>query len=279
LSKGRENAWPQVEQDLGEALKAVSGLDGILETASGLDDALSGSVSVLPALSNLERSLAKALPRIQVLRDELEGKAREQAATFCQRLSSYLKDKGHEVFGESSPIIVDGVVHVEAEPSKGRLNINDEPLATFSLQSIAQRVAEERERLERLATPPERLLEQLSTAYDREVKASGKQPGAQVEVGSVLAQLVLLRQPASFRTNPRAKNYREYPRELFRADLYALMQSEVNTVQGRAFRYSSGSSPTGAIYVFVPAKGRAVHLGRVWFEEAGESNGRSQEPA
>jgi hypothetical protein len=79
------------------------------------------------------------------------------------------------------------------------------------------------------------------------------------------------RQPASFRSDPVTKNFREYPRALFRADLYTLLASREHTTRGRTFRYASGADTSGAVFMLVPATGRMAHVGRIWFEPEGQS--------
>ena len=48
-----------------------------------------------------------------------------------------------------------------------------------------------------------------------------------------------MRQSASFRASPRTRNFREYPVELFRADLYTLLSSDHSVVEGRRLRQAA----------------------------------------
>ena len=95
---------------------------------------------------------------------------------------------------------------------------------------------------------------------------AAKEFGSQVQTSAVFWQLAMLKQQPSFRSNPVATNFHEYPREIFRADLFRLLESNLTNIDGKHFKYASGSDTAGAVFMFVPQLGRTAHIGRIWFE-------------
>src|SRR5439155_3884199 len=106
----------------------------------------------------------------------------------------------------------------------------------------------------------------LLQAYEQEIKATGRTAGSQVTTASLLLQVALLQQPASFRSNPPGRSFRDYPRIQFRADLFALLASGRYETGRRRLRFAAGSDTAGAVFMLVPALDRAAHVGRLWFE-------------
>jgi hypothetical protein len=212
-------------------------------------------------LAGLSTKATDALRRLRNRRDE-------QVETFDQRLLRELRARALTVHGETALLIVEGIVHVEANSKVAMVKINGSPVEELSSPMIATRVTAEVERLRGLITPPADMLRQLLAAYERETAATGQPPGSQVRSTAILAQLAFLRQRPAFTQNPVAANYREYPRDVFRAELFTLLADGNQLIQGKRFRYASGSDPGGAVFMLVPALGRAAHVGRLWFEAA-----------
>jgi hypothetical protein len=183
-----------------------------------------------------------------------------------QRLGRELTRNGHSVFGETSLLVVDGIVHVRIDAEAGSLNVNEIPSDDLDVKAVADQVRAEVERLRRLITPPKDFLKALLDAYERETRMTGVPIGSQVHATALALQLALLRQPSNFRSDPAAKHFREYPRALFRADLYTLLASREAIVKGSTFRHAAGADTTGAVFMLEPALGRMAHVGRIWFE-------------
>jgi hypothetical protein len=273
VSRTAQHTWCQLQQQSAQARRGLDELVRALETLAGgaeVADAISGATVLDAELSAWEQVAGPALVRVRELLAGLQRAREEQLSSFGQRLGRALQAQQHDVHGETSPLIVDGVVHVEVSPEQGVVRVNGEADSDCSCAEVAARVEAELRRLRKLATPPATLLEQIQTAYDEECCVRRLEPGTQVETLAVLYRVALLRQQAGFRRNPTAKSFREYPREVFRADLFALLQSGALAGRGRRLRYASGSDTAGAIFMLVPALGRAAHVGRIWFEPAGD---------
>jgi hypothetical protein len=77
---------------------------------------------------------------------------------------------------------------------------------------------------------PQKLATRLHAAYTRTIAFRGLEPGARVFLLDLLAELVMLLQPESFRLNPAQEKFVEYPRVRFSYDLYRLKQAGAFTV-------------------------------------------------
>ena len=75
------------------------------------------------------------------------------------------------------------------------------------------------------ASDPVKLKSQLFDAYHRILVLNGLEPGTRIPLLDILAELVLLIQPRSFRVNPARAKFVEYPRVRFSYDLYRLKTS------------------------------------------------------
>jgi hypothetical protein len=273
LSRTTPPPWRQLQQQSAQARRGLDSLLRSLEALAGgpdIADAVSGAAVLDAELAAWEQAAIPAAARARELLATLRLAREEQVASFDQRLARALQERGRTVHGEGSPLIVDGIVYVEASPDQGTVRVNGEAEQDFSCSAVVGRIEAELQRLRKLATPPAALLEQMQAAYDEECTVRRLEPGTQVETLAILYRTALLRQQAGFRRNPTAKSFREYPREVFRADLYALLRSGSLTAQGRRLRYASGSDTAGAIFMLVPALGRSAHVGRIWFEPAGD---------
>jgi hypothetical protein len=273
LSRTTTPPWHLLQQQSAKVRRGLEDLIRSLEAlASGPDiaDAVSGAAVLATELAAWEQVTGPAVARARELLATLQRAREEQVASFGQRLARALQGQGRAIHGDAWPLFVDGIVHVEASPDQGVVRVNGEAIQDFSCPAVVGRIDAELERLRKLATPPDKLLEQIKAAYDEECSVRRLEPGTQMETLAILYRVALLRQQAGFRRNPTAKSFREYPREVFRADLFVLLQSGALTAEGSRLRYASGSDTAGAIFMLVPALGRSAHVGRIWFEPAGD---------
>jgi hypothetical protein len=197
---------------------------------------------------------------------QLAPRAHLETEHFCEHLARDLTTRGHAVFGESSPLIVDGIVHVEINLPKFKATVNRTSVEELAVSSICNAVVAELARLRKVMIPPKQMLDLLARAYDQEIKATGKEPGSQVTAASILLQVALMRQSAAFRSDPHTRNFREYPREQFRADLVSLLEAGQVECGHRRLCFAAGADTAASLFMFVPAFNRAAHLGRLWFE-------------
>jgi hypothetical protein len=234
-------------------------------------DAISAWQVLHDELDEWHNEANRWLERATTLLKRADAARREQLETLSHRISKRLVSDGRTVFGDADLLIVDGIAHLEFNPEKGKVALNQAAIDSFNPASIADAVTEEIARLRKVGTEPTLMLKHLLEAYDREVRANDIRTGTPVQTTSVLAQLTFLRQTNAFRTNPSARLFKEYPHEVFRADLYGLLSSGRLTVNNRKFRYASGADTSGAVFMLVPALERPAHVGRIWFEDQGQT--------
>jgi hypothetical protein len=219
--------------------------------------------SELEAWSELASSVSSELTATLARLDRERAEALEY---LVDRLSRELRKVGHQVFGATSPLVVDGVVHVEVSPEKGTVNLDGDIQEDVSIPILARVIAERVSALRKACKPPQDFLQELAAAYQREAKLTDKPEGTQLPVLSLLPHIVLARQGSTFKGNPRAGAFKEYPRDQFRADLQSLLASNLTEYGGFRFRFASGADTTGAIFMYVPSLERTAHVGRIWFE-------------
>jgi hypothetical protein len=191
--------------------------------SSKIEDAIAGGTSLKAEMQSWDTLIRRLAPIARDLAAHFETEGAHQAETFSQRLSRELSNRGFTVHGTASPLIVDGIVYVEANPSKGKLLINGEPYGEFDCALLCERIGAEVRDLKAATTPPTKLIEQLRDAYETVIRSTNRESGTQVEAAAVMLQLCMLRQRAKFLGDPKASHFIEYPFELFRSDLYALL--------------------------------------------------------
>jgi hypothetical protein len=265
--------WKSLRSDSAALRQRVSSLLQEAETIAGSaePDVISAWQALRVELDEWHKEAGPWLERATSVLKRADASRGEQSETLPHRISQRLKTKGHTVFGDADLLIVDGIAHLELNPAKGKIALNQAAIDSFDAAAIADAVTEEIAKLRKVGTEPELMLKQLLEAYEREARANNLRPGAPVQTTFVLSQLTFLRQTNAFRTNPSARLFKEYPHDVFRADLYALLASGRLTINDRKFRYASGADTSGAIFMLVPALERPAHVGRVWFEDGGEA--------
>jgi hypothetical protein len=229
-------------------------------------DTGNGSTVVKTEIKEWKRILNSAGQTVEPTNVEMERRASEALETLEERLVRALRDAGLNVHGETALLVIDGIVHAEINIKKRLVRINGEITRDISVSGVKQAISDELDRVRKLVTAPEKFIAFLLHAYEAERLQAGKEFGSQVQTSGVIWQLAMLRQPPSLRSNPIVTNFREYPREIFRADLFRLLESNLTNTDGKRFRYASGSDTAGAVFMFVPQLGRTAHIGRIWFE-------------
>uniref|UniRef100_A0A7C4CF42 Uncharacterized protein n=1 Tax=candidate division WOR-3 bacterium TaxID=2052148 RepID=A0A7C4CF42_UNCW3 len=92
------------------------------------------------------------------------------------------------------------------------------------------------ESLQKKAAAPEDFARRLHAAYRRACAAANVAEGGRVFLVNILAELVMMLQPESFRVNPAKEKFVEYPRVRFSYDLFRLRQAGVAAAGGAKLR-------------------------------------------
>ncbi len=148
------------------------------------------------------------------------------AEGFIDLLRRALRAGGHEVYGESALLIVDGTVHVELDLTEARTKINGTPHEDMSHKGLVDAVESQVALLARLATPVELCLVHLLRAYEGVIARTGQKFGSQVTTMELLPLVALQRQSLKFLADPVSSAFASYPLSCFRADLLGVMRAE-----------------------------------------------------
>jgi hypothetical protein len=232
-------------------------------------DTISGSAVAKAEIQEWRKVLGAAAQTAEPVTGEMERRASESLESIEEELVRGLSDAGLKVYGETALLVIDGIVHAEINAKKALARINGKVATDMSVKGLKETISAELDRVRRLLTPPEQFIALLLRAYEAERIQTAKEFGSQVRTSGVFWQLAMLKQQPSFRSNPVVTNFHEYPREIFRADLFGLLGSDVTGTGTKRFRYASGSDTAGAVFMFVPQLGRTAHIGRIWFEHVG----------
>jgi hypothetical protein len=230
-------------------------------------EAIEGAAEMSHELEEWAAEVTRSAESLKRLLDRARPIAEQQIEHFQANLAREIAARGCALHGESSPVIVGGLVHIEPDLSRLQVRVNDVPVRPLDPAYVADAAAGELSRLRRLTAEPTQMLQWLMQAYDQEILASGRARGTQVTTAALLFRVALIRQSAGFRSDPQARHFRDYPRVLFRADLHTLLASGQRQSDGRTLQFAAGSDTNGALFMLVPSLGRTAYVGRIWFED------------
>ncbi len=176
-------------------------------------------------------------------RAQVEEAKSEFRFEFGKRLIAGLEGSGLAVRGQL-PLLRVGLFTIRADFERGRATVfwgpeieqikSGVPLEPLGLARLVRSYQESLKA--KGVREPEEFLARLLAAYRRRCTAEGLAEGERVLLSDLLAELVLLSQPESFRVNPVRENFVEYPRIRFSYDLYLLKRSGVRAVAGQELR-------------------------------------------
>lgn len=272
MSKKTKSAWDEFHSSSVKLRRSLAKLaaDFHLLSTETAPTAIRGAAVATSEMSEWEQLVESLLPEMRQYTRAVEQERDRQTELFEQQLARELTQRGHSVHGETSPLIVDGIVYLETDLKRGVVKVNGASAIDLNSPTIIEMLDRELQQLRKLIIPPEKMIAQILQAYDAELRMSGRAPGAQVQTSAIHFHLTLQRQALGFRSNPTSANFKEYPTELFRADLYTLLTDGRTQAGEMHLRYASGSDINGAIFMMVPALGRTAHVGRIWFEKNSE---------
>jgi hypothetical protein len=262
------SAWAKLQR---KSASLRRGLEQLLREAAQLaesdkTDSISGYNVASSEVAEWQKLLAQSAPVAEKITEGLRGRASSELEGFEDRLIRALRDAGHSVYGETALFVINGIVHAEIDTKAATARINGKTASEISVNAIRQAVLDELDHVRKAITPPEKFIALLLRAYEIERAQTSKEFGSQIQTSALLWQLAMLKQQPVFRSNPTVTSFREYPKEVFRADLYMLLESNLTDSNGKRFRYASGSDTAGAMFMLVPQLGRTAHIGRIWFE-------------
>lgn len=171
--------------------------------------------------AEVEHWLSAERARLAEAREELRF-------SFGGGLASALGEIGIEPRGQL-PVVRAGMFSLRVDFESGKVALYWGPEVerlvvgvALSPTVVARAVSDQLAALRKRAIEPGRFAGLLRDAYRRWLLAGGGEPGARAPLMELLAELVLLIQPESFRADPARARFVEYPRVQFSYDLYRL---------------------------------------------------------
>ncbi len=199
---------------------------------------------------------------------------------FGARLAEGLNQAGLKVKGQL-PILRVGMFSLRVDFAAGKATVFWGP-EVERLKSGVRLVPDElvntlvkwTDDLHKRAVEPAKLRRQLSEAYHRLCMLNGLTPGTRISLVDVLAELVLLIQPKSFRANPARAKFVEYPRIRFSYDLHRLKASGELTNGEEQLRlyvatFDATTQKTRALWVPDNEEGEGTHYSYISFNRGG----------
>jgi hypothetical protein len=120
----RRSAWEAVRERSSTLVRNLERLAGEVEQlAAKGGDPLRGAEIVQGELDRWERAVADLGGRGRRVLEALRKTRDSAAETFEQRIARELRDKGHEVHGETALLIVNGLVHLEMDIPRATIRI------------------------------------------------------------------------------------------------------------------------------------------------------------
>jgi|SRR5579872_1704123 len=268
MTQKPKSAWGGLQRKSASLRHGVEQLVKDAAQLAGTDNShtISGYTAANREIAEWRQILAQVAKIAESTMEGLSAKAANELDGLEDRLVRVLRDAGLTVYGETALLVINGIVHAEIDIKSTMARINGKLAGDISVDALQQAILDEMDRVRKAVTPPEKFIALLLRAYETERVQASKEFGSQVQTSAVFWQLAMIKQQPSFRSNPVVANFREYPREVFRADLYRLLESNLVDCNGKRFRYASGSDTVGAVFMLVPQLGRTAHIGRVWFE-------------
>lgn len=263
------------ERFLSQSRRLRKGVSELLQSAQQIasdkdGDILSTEAALRRESAEWETLAGRVFPEMVKCAEGMEPVRARYVEEFTDRLKRLLTESGLVVYGESSLLVVEGLVHIDLDVRNAKASINGLAQRDLSLKGLAERSVSELQRIRQVTVPPEQFGAEMLRAYGAMLPLVGARFGSQVATLDLLPQVLMQRQNASFLADPKAGQFREYPLCDFRADLYGLIGAGTLHIEGATFHWSSGSNTKGAVFMFVPGLGRTAHVGRIWFEREGD---------
>jgi hypothetical protein len=201
------------------------------------------AVALYEASVVLERPAAGlALPKdytatTKNLRALADAQLSELEFTFARDLREGFKEKGIVLTGPPTKLLADLFV-IEPNLRKKQVSItfSRQPATAKKIKLDVEQVITAYERARREICERKvdlnALIAELFEAYQRLLKLSGKNLGARVGIVECYRELVLVRQPLSFRKTPSKQSFVDYPKTHFVYDMLELRRQNKLTHEG-----------------------------------------------
>lgn len=195
-------------------------------------------IAAFPAADLKQRLAEWHIAETQAVRE-----MKEQARfNFGRQLAQALEGSGMAVRGQL-PVLRAGLFTLKVDFDAGTATVFWGPEVErlrsglkLDPAGLATALRNWNDSLRKKAAAPEEFARRLHAAYRRACVAGGVAEGERVFLVQILAELVMMMQPESFRVNPAREKFVEYPRVRFSYDLFRLRQAGVAAAAGARLR-------------------------------------------
>jgi hypothetical protein len=227
-------ALSEARRQLASEVKARKDIIKPLEQAlRALKDAHRNAVALYEAAAALEQPPKElTLPSgygalVKDLHALADAKLSELEFTFARDLRAAFDEQGLKLTGPPTELVADlFVIKPDLRRKQVQMTFSRQPVTRRNIkldvdQVVAAYERAHREICQRQADLGE-LLAELFEAYQRTLKLAGKGMGARASIVDCYRELVLVRQPLSFRKTPSKLSFVDYPKTHFAYDMLEL---------------------------------------------------------
>lgn len=171
------------------------------------------------------------------LRAFADAQLSELEFTFARDLRAVFKEKGIALTGSPTKLIADlFIIEPDLRKKQVHITFSRQPATAKKIKLDVEQVLAAYERARREICERKvdlnSLIAELFEAYQRLLKLSGKNIGARVGIVECYRELVLVRQPLSFRRTPSKQSFVDYPKTHFVYDMLELRRQNKLTHEG-----------------------------------------------
>lgn len=190
----------------------------------------------------------KMVPQLRALAD---ANIAELEFTFARDLRAAFEEQGVKLSGPPTELVAElFVIRPDLRRRQVQITFSRQPVTKGAVKLDVDRVLgayqrAHREICERKVDDAE-LLKELYEAYTRTLKLTGKQPGARAVIVDCYRELVLVRQPLSFRRTPSKASFVDYPKAHFAYDMLQLRRRHNLIHEGHRLNLGTATIDIGA---------------------------------
>ena len=208
---------------------------------------------------SLLRNLNLIIPAMEMSLPQHHSTLKER---FLEKINKY----GWSVQGSWPEPVVEQVVFVKIDFSRGKAMVNGKSVRIFPFNQLIKTIETERSRLLTEGFNPSEWLAELFKAYERSRGVRGIAKGESIPVFDILPLMAWARQKGKFLRNPSEENFVPYSMVQFRADLTRALALDVTqTEDGHRLEISSGSFSKDTIFMYFPTTRHLGSCGRIAF--------------
>lgn len=189
---------------------------------------------------------------IEKLKETADENLSELEFTFARDLREAFGEKGIALGGSSASELIAElfVIKVDMRRKQVDMTFSRQPVTDKKIKLNVEQVVSAYERARREICERNvdlnALLGELLEAYNRVLKLSDKPVGTRTIIVDCYRELIMVRQPASFRKTPSKQKFTDYPKTHFAHDMMQLRRSQNMMYQGHRLNLGTATIDVGS---------------------------------